>query len=75
MIASLSLPGSAPMLINEVITTRIVAIDKDGSLTVAKDIFISRRYSCTPIIDDRKIPIGIVSWHGVLRGLQDSAAA
>ncbi|MFK8083122.1 MAG: CBS domain-containing protein [Granulosicoccus sp.] len=61
--------------IHQVMTREPVTLQAAAALDEAVEIFINRRFSCIPIVDERKIPVGIVSWRDVLRGLQGNIAA
>lgn len=58
--------------IHQVMTRGPVTLSESATLSDAVDIFTTRRFSCIPIVDESNIPVGIVSWRDVLRGLQAS---
>ncbi|MES2298021.1 MAG: CBS domain-containing protein [Pseudomonadota bacterium] len=53
--------------VHQVMSHRPLVLREDASIDEALNLFNSHPISCIPIVNERKRPIGIVTWHDLLR--------
>ena len=54
---------------HQIMTRKPVTLAPNAEIYDAIDIFNSQNISCIPIVDDGRIPIGILSWRDILKAL------
>jgi len=59
--------------VHQVMTRNAVTLGESATTNDAIEIFLNRRFSCIPIVDQSNTPVGIVSWRDILRGLHSSS--
>jgi acetoin utilization protein AcuB len=54
---------------HQIMAHKPVTLTADHTVAEAIGLFLERRISCIPIVDDDFVPVGIVSWRDVLRAV------
>ena len=54
---------------HQIMTRNPVSLAPDVKIADAIDIFNNQNFSCIPVIDNKRRPIGIVSWRDILKTL------
>ncbi len=55
--------------VHQIMTRKPITLRPEAEIAEAVALFLDRRISCIPIVDDEFRPIGIVSWRDVIRPL------
>jgi CBS-domain-containing membrane protein len=58
-----------PMVMRDIMTTRVVTVEMDDRLEVVKEIFDAVNFHHLLVMDEHKTLSGIVSWRDLLRSL------
>lgn len=56
--------------VHQIMSRNLITLKPDAKITDAVNALIKHNVSCIPIINDEKIPVGIVSWRDVLKTLK-----
>jgi acetoin utilization protein AcuB len=54
---------------HQIMTRQPITLPPDATVDEAIQLFLDRRISCIPIVDEHFKPVGIVSWRDVLRSV------
>ncbi len=54
---------------HQIMTRHPRTISSDLDITEAGKVLLQSDFSCLPVVDDLDLPIGIVTWHDILRAV------
>lgn len=60
--------------VHQVMSRKPVTLGPDDSIYEAVKLFNGFRLSCLPVVNERQVPVGIVSWRDILQALEMSLA-
>jgi acetoin utilization protein AcuB len=60
---------------HQIMTRQPITLPPDATVDEAIQLFLDRRISCIPIVDEHFKPVGIVSWRDVLRSVGTDRAS
>jgi acetoin utilization protein AcuB len=55
--------------VHQIMTRKPIAIKQTDSIRKAIDIFATHTISCLPVIDEKGVPVGILSWRDIFRAI------
>ena len=60
---------------HQIMTREVITLTSKDSIYTAIALFNQNKISCIPIIDEKKHPVGIVSWRDVMKYMQSRIEA
>jgi len=60
---------------HQIMTREVIALTSNDSIYTAITLFNQNKISCIPIINEKKHPVGIVSWRDVMKYMQSRIEA
>lgn len=55
---------------HQIMTRSLVTLPPSAEIREAIEIFQAHRISCIPVVDEERVPVGILSWRDILRACQ-----
>ena len=55
---------------HQIMTRNVLTLSASDSIVSAISLFNDNKISCIPIIDEKRCPVGIVSWRDVMRFME-----
>lgn len=59
--------GTLSQRVHQIMSRNPITLPQDADVAEAIQLFLTRKISCIPIVDDKLRPVGIVSWRDVLK--------
>lgn len=56
--------------VHQIMTRKLIVLEEDASIHDAVKIFNNHNISCIPIVDEKYMPIGILSWRDILKEIE-----
>jgi acetoin utilization protein AcuB len=60
---------------HQIMTREVISLTSNDSIYTAITLFNQNKISCIPIINEKKHPVGIVSWRDVMKYMQSRIEA
>ena len=57
--------------VHQIVTRKAIFIEQNASLRSAIRLFYENKISCLPVVDNKKRPLGVVSWRDLLKWLYE----
>ena len=56
--------------VHQIMTSKTITLAPDAEVFDAIHIFNNYDVSCIPVVDDKGIPVGIISWRDIIRAIK-----
>ena len=56
--------------VHQIMTSKTITLAPDAEVFDAIHIFNEYDVSCIPVVDDKDIPVGIISWRDIIRAIK-----
>lgn len=58
--------------VHQIMTRKPITLTVDADVYTAISIFNRHNISCIPIVNDKGLPVGIISWRDILRAIEEN---